>query len=190
MEGFLQTANKSVIECFTVITVECCLNRYKKVLDNKGNNKTGRARKQWAYFDRLDNILGGRASSVSLRAVPAKALTKAVPPTAAVSDDDLHCLVRPSFDTDEDDCSTESHSLSTGTGMAKSSIIKRKRRDEKAPQWYLDSEKRLKQSQDEWRAELCRRMDKQEELQQERISVLKETNSLLRQLIKSSHPET
>ena len=104
------------------------------------------------------------------------------PPTAAV------CEIRPSSETDEDDC-TESRSLSRPTGSAKSNVTKRKRRGEKAPQWYLDSENRLTQSQDEWKAELRRRMDKQEGLQQERISVLKETNSLLRQLIQKSHSE-
>lgn len=180
-------------------------NRYKAILDNRSAKKTGRGAKTWAFFDRMHHICGDRASSVSLHDAAMKqtaghkrhqpALSSACLQSSAstsVPADTLSAtsvessLLCSDCDDDEENSVSECKSLKQ---MCNKGIVKRKKRVEKAPQWYVEAENRMRKSQEEWRNELCKRMDKQEQQQAERIALLKQANTLLRDLINTVRSE-
>jgi len=177
--------------------------RYKLILDNKGTKKSGRGTKKWQYFDEMDDICGQRASSVSLRVDSASAsnavghgsvapksssrvVTKAVTSTVPSESVERSSLIRPLSDSDEDDVAETGSLRKNGSGGR---VVKRKKL-EKAPHWFTEAESRMNKAQDEWRQELMRRMDTTEKLQEERISVMRETNSILKQLLQASRNES
>lgn len=170
--------------------------------------------KTWQFFDSIDSICGGRASSVSLRAARSSVQhCKAVPIAAAssltavttpihphtvtdialpagfISSISVRSLVRPSSDTDEDDVG-ESGSIKSRSDR----VVKRKsRRTDTAPEWFVEAELRMQKSQEkaqhEWQDEFRKQMDRHEKQQVERTAVLKQTNELLKQLIQASQSE-
>ncbi len=172
--------------------------RYKKILDYKGDRKSGRGGKSWEFFKKMDDVCGGSASSVSLRAVTQKVRFRPPPSTVSTADTTSQTtsgstiqscstsqqqtsLIRPSSDTDSDDVIETGSVRATGT----SQIKKRKIRQSKAPEWFVEAERRMQ----DWREDLKKRMDRQEQLQQERTDVLKQTNELLKALINSCSRE-
>lgn len=59
----------------------------------------------------------------------------------------------------------------------------RKRKNSAPPKWWCDAEVSMNKSQEEWRNELRRRLDKQEQLQVERLQVMTRANDLLDKLV-------
>lgn len=58
-----------------------------------------------------------------------------------------------------------------------------KEKNSAPPKWWCDTEVSMIKSQEEWRNELRRRLDKQEQLQVERLQVMTRANDLLDKLV-------
>ena len=170
------------------------MHRYKRVLDNQGEKKSGRGTKKWEFFDQIHDFCGDKASSVSLRELPnsksvsattaasTKAPVKKIAidlsvPVPSSSKSGNVSVIEPSSETDEDDVvAFESVSLKRKANAYPRESKKRSKND--TPQWFVD-----------WQNELRTRMDKQESLQSERTTVLRQTNDLLKQLITQTRNE-
>lgn len=150
--------------------------RYKKILDNK--NKTGRGRQQWEFFNVMDDVCGRKASSVSLRGD----LTE---PTTSVD------TVTSVLAADTASSSPTVTAISTAVTASSTTIISskncnRKRKNSKnsaPPKWWCDAEASMNKAQEEWRNELRQRLDRQEQLQVERLQVMTRATDLLDKLV-------
>lgn len=148
----------------------------------------------------MDDVCGGRASSISLRLVepPTRAQRKPIPSismssgkesssVSEIAGDSL--IVAPSSDSEDDVVMPE---VSLKEKTSRPCIIERKRRrpkNDNAPSWFVEVHENMRKEETEWRNELRGRLDRQEQLQVERISVMKDTNELLKTLIGSHQHE-
>jgi hypothetical protein len=164
-------------------------------------------------FEKMDDICGAKASSQSLRHVDKQSRSQRNPSVvstgikdmsasklssvgashmidtaAPTSHDGTLSLIHPSSETDEDDVIIKDVGLKHKSNSQRS-VDQKKLRKDTAPTWFTEAYRCMQDDQQQWRQQLQNRMDRQEQLQSERIAVMKETNNLLKSLIEAHKKE-
>lgn len=154
---------------------------YKRILDN--GRKTGRGGKIWIYFDRVHEIVGKSSSNVSLSkfVVPKKLASTS---TSNVNLSTNVDVIEPTSDTEAEDVVVEKSAVE----LAGQKNTKRCKRDQ-PPEWFTQFEKRMREDRMDRERKLEDLISKQENYQNERIKVMRETNDLLKMLLMVGHQE-
>jgi hypothetical protein len=109
---------------------------------------------------------------------------------APTSHDGTLSLIHPSSETDEDDVIIKDVGLKhKSKSNSQRSVDQKKLRKDTAPTWFTEAYICMQDDQQQWRQQLQNRMDRQEQLQSERIAVMRETNNLLKSLIEAHKKE-
>ena len=154
--------------------------RFKTIVDKK--SKTGRSGgKIWKFFDDMDELVG---KSASVMAISEKEIL-----SDGKGDTDLKTktkhMISPPSDSSDDEVHDQAASASV---MAKSSktVKQRKRIGSEPPQWFSKFAESHDKQQEAWRTELRDFMQRQEQLQNQRMLVCKDMVDLMREIVRSN----
>jgi hypothetical protein len=179
-------------------------------LTTKDPKKSGRGAKQWEFFDKMDDICGAKASSLSRRQVNKRSRSQRDPRVVSTHIKDMSAsklsvgvshtvdtaafaahdgtLNNTSSETDEDDVVIKDIGLKHKNNSQRS-VDRKKQLKDTAPTWFTEVYRCMQDDQQEWRQQLQNRVDRQEQLQSERIAVMKQTNELLKSLVEARKKE-
>jgi len=151
--------------------------RYKAIRDKK--SKTGRAGgRQWLYYDAMEDVIG---LSAAVRAVSEVSSGPSSKPPLQTKSAELSVIAPPSSDEEP-----ENEQSSFGVSQKTIEPAAKKRRSDNMPAWFRDYSESQREEQKSFREEMMQRLQRQEQLMEQRNAVLERMANMMQSWVESS----